>query len=196
MPSFLADYANPKRWGEPGFARFIVAICTLSSRRASPSAARSPCRANHEVDAAPTPPSRADVDDPRVRAVPGDPSSAGKSYLELFKKMQDLPSADRPTLYSMQANFLAVRSPPCPAPRKAARADVSPLSRCQAIYCMGLGTLSKAFQLFAEAITMCVDGGLHRDVGEYAIFDPIEREVRKVRCPSLAGPRQRLLPLT
>jgi hypothetical protein len=73
----------------------------------------------------------------------------------LFKKMQDLPSADRPTLYSMQANFLA------------------------AIYCMGLGTLSKAFQLFAEAITMSIDGGLHRDVGEYDIFDPIEREVRK-----------------
>lgn len=44
-----------------------------------------------------------------MRAVPGDPGSAGRSYLELFKKMQDLPSADRPTLYSMQANFLAVR---------------------------------------------------------------------------------------
>lgn len=40
--------------------------------------------------------------------------------------MQDLPNADRPTLYSMQASFLA------------------------AIYCMGLGTLSKAFMLFAE----------------------------------------------
>jgi hypothetical protein len=37
VPSFLADYANPKRWGEPGFARFIVAVCTLSSRRASSS---------------------------------------------------------------------------------------------------------------------------------------------------------------
>lgn len=36
VPSFLADYANPKRWGEPGFARFIVAVCTLSSRRLSP----------------------------------------------------------------------------------------------------------------------------------------------------------------
>lgn len=54
---------------------------------------------------------------------------------------------------------------------------------------MGLGTLSKAFQLFAEAITMCVDGGLHRDVGEYAIFDPIEREVRKV-CLSPSLPLQ------
>jgi hypothetical protein len=31
---------------------------------------------------------------------------------------------------------------------------------------------------------MAIDGGLHRDVGAYAIFDPIEREVRKVRsCP-------------
>lgn len=50
-----------------------------------------------------------DVDDPRVRSNPDDPGSAGQSYLELFKKMQDLPSADRPTLYSIQANFLAVR---------------------------------------------------------------------------------------
>lgn len=29
------DYANPSRWGESGFARFIVAVCTLSSRRSS-----------------------------------------------------------------------------------------------------------------------------------------------------------------
>lgn len=70
--------------------------------------------------------------------------------------MQDLPSADRPTLYSMQASFLA------------------------AIYCMGLGTLTTAFRLFAESITMAIDGGLHRDVGAYDIFNPIEREVRKV----------------
>lgn len=91
-----------------------------------------------------------------MRANPSDPSSAGKAYLELFKKMQDLPSADRPTLYSMQASFLA------------------------AIYCMGLGTLTTAFRLFAESITMAIDGGLHRDVGAYDIFNPIEREVRKV----------------
>lgn len=44
---------------------------------------------------------------------------------------------------------------------------------------MGLGTLSKAFMLFAESITMALDGGLHRDVGDYDIFNPIEREVRK-----------------
>jgi len=27
---------------------------------------------------------------------------------------------------------------------------------------------------------MAIDGGLHRDVGAYDIFNPIEREVRKV----------------
>jgi hypothetical protein len=41
--------------------------------------------------------------------------------------MQDLPSADRPTLYSIQANFLT------------------------GIYAMGLGLLSPAFMLFAQS---------------------------------------------
>lgn len=128
VPSFLADYANPAQWGEPGFACFIVAVCTLSSRH---------------------------VDDPRVRANPTDPSTAGKQYFELFKRLRDLPSADRPTLYSIQAAFLA------------------------AIYAFGLGTLSKAFALQAESITLCLDGGLHRSVDGYDHFDAIEKETRK-----------------
>ncbi|EIW69098.1 hypothetical protein TREMEDRAFT_11471, partial [Tremella mesenterica DSM 1558] len=128
VPTFLRDYANPQQWGEPGFACFIVAVCTLSSRH---------------------------VDDPRVRAVPTDPSTAGKAYFELFKRLRDLPSADRPTLYSIQAAFLA------------------------AIYAFGLGNLSKAFSLQAESITLCLDGGLHRSVDGYDHFDAVEREVRK-----------------
>lgn len=32
----------------------------------------------------------------------------------------------------------------------------------------------------SHSITMAIDGGLHRDVGAYDIFNPIEREVRKV----------------
>lgn len=129
VPSFLADYANPAQWGEPGFTCFIVAVCTLSSRH---------------------------VDDPRVRANPADPSTAGKQYFELFKRLRDLPSADRPTLYSIQAAFLA------------------------AIYAFGLGNLSKAFSLQAESITLCLDGGLHRSVDAYDHFDAIEKETRKV----------------
>ena len=129
VPSFLADYANPQQWGEPGFACFIVAVCTLSSRH---------------------------VDDPRVRANPQDPSTAGKNYFELFKRLRDLPSADRPTLYSIQAAFLA------------------------AVYAFGLGNLSKAFALQAESITLCLDGGLHRSVDGYDHFDAIEKETRKV----------------
>jgi len=130
VPSFLADYANPQQWGEPGFACFIVAVCTLSSRH---------------------------VDDPRVRANPVDPSTAGKQYFELFKRLRDLPSADRPTLYSIQAAFLA------------------------AVYAFGLGNLSKAFALQAESITLCLDGGLHRSVDGYDHFDAVEKETRKVR---------------
>ncbi|OXG10050.1 nuclear protein [Cryptococcus neoformans Tu401-1] len=128
VPSFLTDYANPAQWGEPGFTCFIVAVCTLSSRH---------------------------VDDPRVRANPADPSTAGKQYFELFKRLRDLPSADRPTLYSIQAAFLA------------------------AIYAFGLGNLSKAFSLQAESITLCLDGGLHRSVDAYDHFDAIEKETRK-----------------
>lgn len=128
VPTFLADYANPQQWGEPGFACFIVAVCTLSSRH---------------------------VDDPRVRANPSDPSTAGKQYFELFKRLRDLPSADRPTLYSIQAAFLA------------------------AIYAFGLGNLSKAFALQAESVTLCLDGGLHRSVDVYDHFNAVERETRK-----------------
>jgi hypothetical protein len=133
VPSFLADYANPQQWGEPGFACFIVAVCTLSSRH---------------------------VDDPRVRANPVDPSTAGKQYFELFKRLRDLPSADRPTLYSIQAAFLA------------------------AVYAFGLGNLSKAFALQAESITLCLDGGLHRSVDGYDHFDAVEKETRKVSAAS------------
>ena len=128
-PSFLQDYAKPAQWGEPGFACFIVAVCTLSSRH---------------------------VDDLRVRANPQDPSTAGKQYFELFKRLRDLPSADRPTLYSIQAAFLA------------------------AVYAFGLGNLSKAFALQAESITLCLDGGLHRSVDGYDHFDAVEKETRKV----------------
>jgi hypothetical protein len=135
VPSFLADYANPQQWGEPGFACFIVAVCTLSSRH---------------------------VDDPRVRANPVDPSTAGKQYFELFKRLRDLPSADRPTLYSIQAAFLA------------------------AVYAFGLGNLSKAFALQAESITLCLDGGLHRSVDGYDHFDAVEKETRKVGSAMMA----------
>lgn len=108
---------------------FLVAVCTLSSRH---------------------------VDDPRVRANPTDPSTAGKQYFELFKRLRDLPSADRPTLYSIQAAFLA------------------------AIFAFGLGNLSKAFALQAESVTLCLDGGLHRSVDDYDHFNVIEKETRKV----------------
>lgn len=84
-----------------------------------------------------------------------DPSTAGKQYFELFKRLRDLPSADRPTLYSIQAAYLA------------------------AIYAFGLGTLSKAFSLLAESVTLCLDGGLHRSVEGYEYFTPIEQEMRK-----------------
>ncbi|TFK47399.1 hypothetical protein OE88DRAFT_1666165 [Heliocybe sulcata] len=128
VPTFLADYGNPQKWGEPGFAAFIVAICCLSSRH---------------------------IDDPRVRADPNDGVSAGTQWFELFARLRTLPTADRPTLYTIQAVLVA------------------------GVYAVGLGKLSRAFALLSESITLSIDAGLHRSADAYDIFDPVEEEVRK-----------------
>ncbi|KAG6333103.1 hypothetical protein ID866_5986 [Astraeus odoratus] len=80
VPTFLADYGNPRKWGEPGFAAFIVAICCLASRH---------------------------IDDPRVRSDPSEGVSAGTQWFELFGRLRMLPIADRPTLYTIQAHLIA-----------------------------------------------------------------------------------------
>ncbi|KAJ7677809.1 fungal-specific transcription factor domain-containing protein [Mycena polygramma] len=128
VPSFLADYGNPQKWGEPGFAAFIVAICCLASRH---------------------------MDDPRVRASPQDGISAGTQWFELLGRLRTLPIADRPTLYTIQADLIA------------------------AVYAVGLGKLSKAAALLSEAVTISIDAGLHRSADTYDLFDPVEDEVRK-----------------
>jgi Fungal specific transcription factor domain len=126
--SILKDYGNPEKWGEPGFAAFVVSICCLASRH---------------------------IDDPRVRATPSDGQSAGTQFFELFGRLRTLPIADRPTLYNIQANLIG------------------------AVYAVGLGKLSKGAALLAEAVTMCIDAGLHRRADTYDVFDAIEDEVRK-----------------
>ncbi|KAI0748897.1 fungal-specific transcription factor domain-containing protein [Fomes fomentarius] len=128
VPTFLADYGNPRKWGEPGFAAFIVAICCLSSRH---------------------------IDDPRVRADPNDSNSAGTQWFDLLARLRTLPGADKPTLYTIQSVLIA------------------------GVYAVGLGRLSKAFALLAEAITLSIDAGLHRSADDYDLFDPVEDEVRK-----------------
>ncbi|KAF9238254.1 fungal-specific transcription factor domain-containing protein [Melanogaster broomeanus] len=80
VPTFLADYGNPRKWGEPGFAAFIVAVCCLASRH---------------------------IDDPRVRADPNEGISAGTQWFELFGRLRTLPIADHPTLYTIQADLIA-----------------------------------------------------------------------------------------
>ncbi|KAJ7489047.1 fungal-specific transcription factor domain-containing protein [Mycena latifolia] len=128
VPTFLTDYGNPQKWGEPGFAAFIVAICCLASRH---------------------------MDDPRVRASPQDGISAGTQWFELLGRLRTLPIADRPTLYTIQADLIA------------------------AVYAVGLGKLSKAAALLSEAVTISIDAGLHRSADTYDLFDPVEDEVRK-----------------
>lgn len=128
VPTFLADYGNPQKWGEPGFASFIVAVCCLSSRH---------------------------IDDMRVRADPADGFSAGVSWFELFSKLRSVPTADRPTLYTIQSVFVA------------------------GIYAVGLGKLSRGFALLAEAATLSVDAGLHRSTEAYDCFGAIEEQVRR-----------------
>ena len=122
------DYGNPMKWGEPGFASFILSVCCLSSRH---------------------------IDDPRVRSDVSDPLSVGARWFELFSRLRTLPTADRPTLYTVQSVLVA------------------------AVYAVGLGNLSKAFALLSEAVTLSFDAGLHRSVEAYDCFDPIEGEVRK-----------------
>lgn len=128
VPTFLADYGNPSKWGEPGFAALIVAICCLSSRH---------------------------IDDPRVRSDPNDGNSAGTQWFELFGRLRTLPSADRPTVYTVQSVLVA------------------------GVYAVGSGKLSKAFALLAESVTLSLDTGLHRSADAYDVFDSIEDEVRK-----------------
>lgn len=76
-------------------------------------------------------------------------------WFELFGRLRTLPTADRPTVYTVQSVLIA------------------------GVYAVGLGKLSKAFALIAEAITLSIDSGLHRSADAYDIFDPIEDEVRK-----------------
>lgn len=95
------------------------------------------------------------IDDPRVRTDPNDGNSAGTQWFELFGRLRTLPSADRPTVYTVQSVLIA------------------------GVYAVGLGKLSKAFSLLAEAVTLSIDAGLHRSADDYDVFDPIEDEVRK-----------------
>jgi hypothetical protein len=95
------------------------------------------------------------MDDPRVRADPSDSITAGTHWFDLLNKLRILPMADRPTLYTIQADLIA------------------------AVYAVGLGRLSKAAALLSSAITTSIDTGLHRSSDGFEIFDPIEDEVRK-----------------
>lgn len=95
------------------------------------------------------------TDDIRVRADPKEGISAGTQWFELFGRLRTLPIADRPTLYTIQADIVA------------------------AVYAVGLGKLSKAAALLSEAVSISVDIGLHRSADTYDLFDPIEDEIRK-----------------
>lgn len=95
------------------------------------------------------------ITDIRVRSDPHDAFSAGAQYFDLFLRLRALPGADRPTLYTVQSVLVA------------------------AIYAIGRGKLSKGLALLSEAITLCIDAGLHRSVELYDHFDHIETEVRK-----------------
>jgi hypothetical protein len=95
------------------------------------------------------------TEDSRVRADPNDGVSAGTQWFELFGRLRTLPIADRPTLYTIQADLVA------------------------AVYAVGLGRLSKAAALLSEAVTYSIDAGLQRSADTYDLFDPIEDETRK-----------------
>lgn len=95
------------------------------------------------------------IDDPRARADPEDGGSAGTHWFELFGRLRTTPSADRPTVRTVQAVLVA------------------------GVYATGAGRLSRAFALLAESVTLAIDLGLHRDSEAFECFDPIEDEVRR-----------------
>ena len=90
-----------------------------------------------------------------MRADPNDSNSAGTQWFDLLTRLRTLPGADKPTLYTIQSVLIA------------------------GVYAVGLGRLSKAFALLAEAVTLSLDAGLHRSADDYDLFDPVEDEVRK-----------------
>ena len=95
------------------------------------------------------------MDDPRVRADPNEGITAGTHWFELYNRLRTLHISDRPTLYNIQANLIA------------------------AVYAVGFGRISKTASLLTEAVTMCVDAGMHRSAETWDLFDAIEDEVRK-----------------
>lgn len=90
-----------------------------------------------------------------MRSDPNDGNTAGITWFELFGRLRSLPTADQPTVYTVQSVLIA------------------------GVYAIGLGKLSRAFALLSEAITLSIDAGLHRTADAYDLFDPVEDEVRK-----------------
>ena len=90
------------------------------------------------------------IDDPRVWSDPSEGVPAGIQWLEHFGRLRMLPIADRPTLYTIQADLVATG------------------------YAVGLGRISKAAVVLSEAITVSVDAGLHRLAYNHDLFNPIE----------------------
>jgi len=93
-------------------------------------------------------------DDLRVRSDQNDRLTAGLSYFELFGTIRTM-APDQPTLPLIQSTFLA------------------------AVFCIGLGKLSKGFALLAESVTLAVDAGMHRNADAWDLYGLIENEVRK-----------------
>ncbi|KIY51734.1 hypothetical protein FISHEDRAFT_36386 [Fistulina hepatica ATCC 64428] len=116
-------------------------------------------------------------DDPRVRADPASGLSAGAQWFDLLSHLHTIPTtsggrgyanaslytAAGTRLYSVQAALLA------------------------AVFAIGLGRLTRGAALLSEAVTLCIDSGLHRATAdgvdanthnENALFDPVEDQVR------------------
>lgn len=72
-----------------------------------------------------------------------------------MSELHDLPHRQSGNVYYIQSIFLA------------------------AIYSIGSGKLAKAFALFAESITLCIDAGLHRSLDHYDLTDEVWSEIRK-----------------
>ncbi|GAA6042954.1 hypothetical protein JCM8097_000018 [Rhodosporidiobolus ruineniae] len=127
VPTFLE---STHKWREPAFAALVLAMCMLASRYCA---------------------------DPRVRADPNNPSSAGYHYFTVFRRLRDMASLGvDDAVEAIQSLFL-----------------------CAQYHCVDTLPHPIAQGLFGDAVARVYDGGLHRATKHPGLGTSIALEVRK-----------------
>ncbi|GAA5874306.1 hypothetical protein JCM8547_007558 [Rhodosporidiobolus lusitaniae] len=127
VPTFLA---STHKWREPAFAALVLSMCMLASRYCV---------------------------DPRVRADPNNPTSAGYNYYATFRRLREMASlGSDDAVEAIQALFF-----------------------CSQWHSVDTLPHPIAQGLFGDAVARVYDGGLHRGTSHPGLGTAVELEVRK-----------------